>query len=230
MMANNIPPNESSYLEYLPTVFQEVVDGNGYSIGCFLQAFEKILSVGWNDDQNGSHYLGLEEILSNIHRYFNPGPGNTEENRAPNDFLPWLAEWVALDLRDDWKSEAKRRFIQRIVSLYRIRGTKAGLEEMLHTYTNMKVKVHETDTSGTPYSPHHFRVEVYFPTRTDDRYESRARMNRIARAIINQEKPAHTICIDLNIVVQTLQVGKFSTVGFDTMLGTPGKYLNGGDT
>ncbi len=42
---------------------------------------------------------------------------------------------------------------------------------------------------------------------------------RVARAIIDQEKPAHTY-YDLEVEVPTMQIGVYSTVGVNTLLGT----------
>ena len=35
---------------------------------------------------------------------------------APAEFLPWLAGWVALGLRDDWREKDKRQIMRDIVS------------------------------------------------------------------------------------------------------------------
>jgi phage tail-like protein len=230
-MADGIPPTQvSSYLKYLPALFQESDQHATPFIGRFLLAFEKILS-GLGDPEQP----GLEEILDHIHIYFDPGPvqpgqSPDESERAPADFLPWLASWVALSLRQDWDEEEKRRFIGRIVPLYRQRGTKAGLVEILRTYTGMGVEIQEfiqplqvgktstisvdTVIGGGP--PHYFRVKIFLELRSP---EALSRKEQIARAIINQEKPAHTY-YDLQIEIPTMQIGVHSTVGVDTLLGT----------
>ncbi|XZF66229.1 MAG: phage tail protein [Gloeotrichia echinulata DVL01] len=46
-------------------------------------------------------------MIDDIHLYFNP-------QDTPEEFLPWLAGWVSLSLRDDWAVEVKRQFIQQI--------------------------------------------------------------------------------------------------------------------
>jgi phage tail-like protein len=230
-MAVNIPPT-SSYLEYLPAIFQEGADEQGVTyLGRFLLAFEKILS-GLGDPQQP----GLEEIIGRIHTYFDPDPvlpgqSPVETERAPAEFLPWLASWVALSLREDWGEEEKRRFISRIVPLYQQRGTKAGLAEMLRTYTGMGVDIQDfsqpfqvgvTSTVGVDTligggPPHYFSVKMVLTELGDLGF---VRREQIARAIIDQEKPAHTF-YDLRIEFPTMQIGVTSTVGVDTLLGTP---------
>ena len=143
--------------------------------------------------------------------------------------MPWLASWVALILREDWKEEEKRRFISRIVPLYRLRGTKAGLTEMLRTYTDMGVEIREyheplqvgmtstldVDTMIGGGPAHYFLVRMIL-----EQSDLLARKEQIARAIIDQEKPAHTF-YDLEIETPAFQIGVRSEVGVNTMLGTP---------
>lgn len=230
-MDDGVESGVSSYLRHLPAVFQEVAPSVDASfLGRFLLAFEAVLS-GLDEgdvegrvevEVEGAAVVGLDQQLDHIDSYFDP-------DRVPEEFLPWLASWVGLTLRDDWSPDEQRRFLGRVVSLYRRRGTKAGLEEMLRTYTGMGVEIAEfaaalrvgevstvgvdTVIGGGP--PHYFEVRVL----TDERDpEARARVERIARAIIDQERPAHTHYA-LDVETPTMQVGVFSTVGVDTLLG-----------
>ena len=57
------------------------------------------------------------------------------------EFLPWLSGWVALTLRADWSEATQRSFLQQIVPLYRLRGTRDGLQRMLTLYTGQPVEV-----------------------------------------------------------------------------------------
>jgi hypothetical protein len=109
---------------------------------------------------------------------------------------------VALSLRDEWTEETKRQFIRQIVPLYRRRGTKAGLEKILQLYlksSNLpeKVEVFEFDAP-----PHYFQVQVTLPDPDVEKYWRQA---RIAKAIIDQEKPAHTYYA-LKILVPTMRL------------------------
>jgi phage tail-like protein len=213
---------QSKYLNYLPAIYQEpdLDQDQTPFLGRFLLAFEQILS-----GLPGAPELGLEQIIAHIYRYFDPC--TTDE-----DFLPWLANWVSLSLRADWSVEERRRLIRSIVSVYRIRGTKAGLERMLTIYSPdtevqilefthpMQVGVSATvgldSIVGDPV-PHHFFVSMLISNPTFVDFE---RKKQIVRAIIDQEKPAHT-SYDLDIRIKTMQVGVHSTVGVDTLLGTP---------
>ena len=212
----------SSYLEYLPAMFQ-----SDATLGRFLLAFEQILSglppEALADDTNNPYasQLGLEQYLDRIHTYFNPGNPTAKEKPnpeeiAPAEFLPWLASWVALSLRDDWDEDTKRRFISQIVPLYRWRGTKKGLKTLLQLYTQEDVEIYEFDEPI-----HYFQVEMSLSNRQDLQ-----RKEAIARAIIDQEKPAHTF-YSLQLLFPTMQINNTPEsgeegilLGGNTILGT----------
>ena len=212
---------QSTLMQYLPAMYQE-----DSFLSQFLLAFEKVL-LGRRDNPDICP-LGLEEIIGTIHTYFNPGPDNPPEERTPAEFLSWLASWIALTLREDWDENEKRRFLSRIVPLYQKRGTKEGLQDLLHTYTGLKVEIFEflepiqigtcstvgVDTMIGGGPPHYFMVTLYLaPTDLVERKQL------IAEAIIELEKPAHTV-YDLIVIVPTMQIGVHSTVGVDTFLGS----------
>lgn len=193
MTSTNTTP-VSSYLDYLPASMQE-----DPFLGQFLLAFEAILSgVSVKD---GSTPEGFEQTLAKIHTYFSPTSMPTS---TPTEFLPWLAGWVALSLRDDWHEQVKRDFIQQIIPLYQKRGTKDALTQMLKIYLQKQV------TGGTEYVeifefeqiPHYFQVQLRIDNQDLSEYR---RKETIARAIIEQEKPAHTIYA-LQILMPTMRL------------------------
>ena len=203
----NINKSESvsTYQQYLPAILQE-----DKFLGQFLLAFEKILS-GENATSiqaqiipgNEQNPPGLEEIIDNIHLYFNPYDSEQKIYQTPEEFLPWLAGWVALSLRDDWKPEIKRAFIQQIVGLYRLRGTKQGLKKILGLYLESsgfgkKVEVFDRFDNF----PNYFQVQL---TLNDSDPEKYWRQAKIAQAIIDREKPAQTF-YSLKILVPTMRI------------------------
>lgn len=225
----------STYKQYLPAILQEDI-----FVGQFLLAFEKILSgLAGTSGQEKIKIItsgtddppGLEEIIDNIDLYFNP-------QQTPNEFLPWLAGWVALSLRDDWKPEVKRAFIKEIVGLYRLRGTKAGLVKILEIYLEnagftKKVEVYDQFVNF----PHYFQVQL---TLNEPDLEKYWRQAKIAQAIIDREKPAQTF-YSLKILVPTMRIpltrddqqrlivcqqNPDGTYSGNTILGTTSQTLN----
>jgi phage tail-like protein len=174
----------SSYLRHLPAEFERQV-----FLGRFLLAFERILNVG---PPGGPP--ALEEVIDGIDRYFRPRDDDDRSRQAPAEFLPWLAGWLSLTLREDWDEATRRRFLSGIVPLYRKRGTKDGLREMLRLYLgqNTAIAILDDQRPGEfAFDPpaHFFQVHV---TTTDITPEELQIKQRIATAIIDQEKPAHT--------------------------------------
>jgi phage tail-like protein len=249
----------SRLLQYLPALFQQAPDDLGnpqapLPLGRILMAFESILlglpknhSPEWADllQQPGLEEIiggaleqgSSERLLDGIKRYFDPGPDYLPDpgkkvadyNRAPPEFLAWLAGWVALTLRDDWTDDHKRKFIAKAVQLYRLRGTKAGVTEFVQTYTGgppvriteqsseFQIGVHSRigdDTITGGGAPFFFRVRL-----TSSDPLGFQKQKDIVTALIELQKPAHT---GFALEVETLQfqVGVNSRIGVNTLLGT----------
>jgi phage tail-like protein len=89
--SSKYPP--SSLGQYLPAIYR---DREHPFLGRFLLAFEKVL-IGLNDrvefpklgDDVRFPERGIEETI-----------GGVSEAQTPEDFLPWLAGWVALSLSE----------------------------------------------------------------------------------------------------------------------------------
>lgn len=158
----------SRYMHYLPSVFQQVAeDGDDPLISRYLRIFEKMLSG--IDDGEIEGKKGILETLDIISDIFHPGfpflfdaagdtflsPLSSDEKTAFNkyfrqdvgadefmdEFLRWMAGWTALVLKEDWELETKREVIARILPIYRMRGTKTGLEEYLKIYVGKRVTI-----------------------------------------------------------------------------------------
>lgn len=206
----------SGYLHYLPAVHaQEPL------LGRFLLAFEQVLSGLPGND--GDPARGLEEIVAAIPDLFDP-------LQTPREFLDWLAGWVALGLRADWREDQQRTFLANIVSLYRRRGTRQNLIDLLRIYTGLEPEISEgentifqigdhstigVDTQLNGSAPHYFRVAVTIPNPNP---ATLLRQNQIIRALIDLEKPAHT-AYDYHPTHTTMQIGVHSQIGVDTLLG-----------
>jgi phage tail-like protein len=194
---------QSSYLGYLPAIFRQEP-----FLGSFLLAFETVLS---GTDGNP----GLEFAIGHVADYLDPWATGA-------DFLPWLAGWVSLSLRADWDEKTQRSFIQEIVPLYRLRGTLNGLSRMLQLYTGQPVVIYD-DFEDLPFF---FEVQLTLSEADPALLQVK---QQIARAIIDQEKPAHTFYA-LQIAVPTMRLvsearherenAPLLILGTNTLLGT----------
>lgn len=177
----------SSYLDHLPAVFRE-----DPFAGRFLLAFEAVLT-GADDVE------GLEQIIGRVADCLDP-------QTAPEEFLPWLAGWVALSLRADWDADTTRGFISEVVPLYRQRGTLAGLQRMLEIYLRpLGDEVTRDDVTifdEFDQPPHFFEVQLTLSDADPTRLRA---TQEIARAIIDREKPAHTFYA-LNVAIPTMRL------------------------
>lgn len=192
----------STYLNYLPAIFRQ----DAFA-GRFLLAMEAIvggLDASLAAELGTEPVIGLETEIAQVHTLFDPQATRSE-------FLPWLASWVGITLRADWDEETQRAFIQSIVPLYKLRGTKAGLEALLTIYTREPVIV--DDNFSEP--AHYFQVKMTLSDRDKD---SLRRKQQIARVIIDQEKPAHTFYA-LQIAVPTMRLPAHLGTE-ETLLGT----------
>jgi len=202
-MATTFTP--SGLLQYLPAVYSE-----DPFMGQFLLAFEKLL-LGRADAPEGAdsdpdlNPAGLEQIIDGLAKLYDP-------LSTPDEFLPWLSQWTALSLRADMTLEQQRKFIARIINIYKWRGTQANLVKLLGLFLTATPAV-EVLADDPPYF---FRVMITLPRRSADFV---IRQREIAQALIELEKPAHTD-YTLTVNTPTLQIGTFSTVGVDTLLGT----------
>lgn len=196
----------SSLLDDLPAIYREHP-----FLGRFLLAFEKVL-LGRDDgvalpplpDAPRHAPQGLEQTIDGLWQHF-------DAQRAPPEFLPWLAGWAALSLRADLSPAQQRVFVANAIRLYRRRGTPGNLAELLRLFTGREASVHD-DLS----EPHRFRVEINLPTNDA---ELVARQQAIAHALILLEKPAHTQ-YELLLYFPSLEIGK-AEIGKTTLLSAP---------
>ena len=224
-------------MEYLPAIYQEAdATCPKTFLGQLLLVFEKVL-LGIQEEKphakSGTvepsattvNIEGLAEEIARLHQLFDP-------MATPDEFLSWLAGWAALTLRPELSNARKRKLLAHIIPLYRIRGTRKYLEELLLLCVDavamvtdtelpeMQVGVHSTTDSDTYLgggAPYFFRVTLLAPMLSPTQVRVQC---EIARATVELAKPAHT-SYELDVVSPKLQLGISSTVGEDTVLGAP---------
>ena len=174
------------YSRLVPSIFKEARDEASF-MERYLKIFEDIL-----EDEGKKENKQNNEIIPHL---FNP-------DYIREDFLSFLWGSMGLIFRENWDIKTKREIISRIIPLYRIRGTKRGLEEYLKICTGYNVEIIEevkclqigivshvgkdTILGGLP--PYHFIVKVNIPGHDTDFQTKRLMIEEL----IDNEKPIHT--------------------------------------
>ncbi len=163
-----VPQARSSYLDYLPGIYQE----NELSdfLGRFLLIFEHILSP-------------IDRTIENIPYYFDP-------DVAPPEVVTWLGSWLGLALDARWPEERRRDLVKAAPELFRWRGTRRGLAHFLRLYTGVEPEIVEPslrDIANDRARAFRFTVRVRVPR---DLGLSR----QLVQSIIETEKPAFAAC------------------------------------
>lgn len=194
-----------TWLEYLPEVYQTDPAGSSFTQR-FLGIFQSL-------------YDDLDEDIRQAARRFDP-------EVAGGEYLEWLASW--LDVEDGylWPEEKLRTLVRRGMELYRIRGTRRYVAEMVELYTGREPWVVEysqvepflTDTGraallGELYGANPYMVTVILPgsaLESSDAYKALLR-------IIDNARPAW---VEVNLVVLTpyLFLDKYSYLGINSTL------------
>src|SRR6185369_17607623 len=81
-----------------------------------------------------------------------------QDPQTPEEFLPWLAGWLAFNMRADLPAAARRDFIHNLSTLYRGRGTQENLKRVLEYFTGLPSTNSTVTVSGN--EPHTFEVKV----------------------------------------------------------------------
>ena len=171
----------------------------------------------------GDELQRLEYEIDGLHNYLSP-------ERTRENFLPWLASWVALALDETWPERRRRELIRRIVDLYKWRGTIEGIKTFVEIYTGIRPEIIEPFKAGwvigirstigedtkiyePSEDPHSFSVIVNSFEKLSTEQKQKI------MAVVELQKPAHTRVIHFGWAHGFWQVGVRSTVGIDTETG-----------
>lgn len=102
-----------SALDHLPALYSAEEESRW-----FLERFLAILQA---------EHERIDETLADIRRLFDP-------EAVPDEFVDYLASWLALPLEGAWSAEQKRRMLVAAPGFYPRRGTAEGLRRVLQIY------------------------------------------------------------------------------------------------
>lgn len=226
----------SQYLRHLPEIYRPASATDEPFLGQYLKIFEAMLAGRDDALVGGRELAGLDESIARFVEYLDPtltpiDEGSTVDPLLESEFLSYLAGWVALALDENWDLGKKRDWLRTIVSLYKRRGTKAGLTEYLHTFVGNQVTVDEpaggfviaetstvaedTFIAGAP--EYFFRVRIAYAFDTPFDVNEWKNLQVGSRAIVDLEKPAHTY-YTLDARTPGFIVASRSTIAGDTLI------------
>ncbi|MFI8320105.1 phage tail protein [Streptomyces sp. NPDC085529] len=94
----------------------------------------------------------LDEVLAPVLLSMDNLPAHLDPRTAPEDFLDWLAGWVAVTPHEDSPADRRRAAVLGAVDRHRSRGTLHGLAEALRLETG-GAPVAIEESGGTVWSP-----------------------------------------------------------------------------
>lgn len=110
------------YSGYLPAIYRQADADSG-----FLERWLALFRAELGD---------LERLLELMPQRFEPA-------RTPEQLLAWLAGWLAFDLPEHWRAADQRALLLRVHEIYRQRGTRRGLQQMVELYTGVRPQIVE---------------------------------------------------------------------------------------
>ncbi|QEE29658.1 hypothetical protein FTW19_17695 [Terriglobus albidus] len=180
------------FLQNLPEIFHD-----NAQLNAFLRPLEAML-LG-DTAALPTEGPGLREIIQSL-------PQKIDPHRTPDEFLPWLAGWLAVVLPDHLPSNRARMLIARAGQLFAYRGTRKGLTELLEIVTGGTAIVREPEivtlTVGrqsvvgvSTYLgrdlPFYFEVTLTLPGKKTAAAETE-QLEAGLQSMIDLAKPAHT--------------------------------------
>ena len=112
-----------SYLDLLPMAYRRDPE-SALFLEHFLALFEHV-------------FTGIEDRYLEFSRDLNP-------EAAPREVIDWLAALIDLAFDPSWPIERRRALVGEAMSLYRTRGTIAGIERYVEIYTGIRPAIVES--------------------------------------------------------------------------------------
>ncbi len=102
-----------SFVDYLPQMYRGGVDKNTF-LSRFLSVFQSI-------------YVDFGDKIDSTSEILDPKSVSLE-------FLDWLTEWFSIENTYVWGEERLRDLLKKSVEIYKKKGTKKALQEIIETY------------------------------------------------------------------------------------------------
>lgn len=107
----------TSYMDYLPAVYSENEKSKEF-LERFLALFQ-------------TFFLSTENKIDNISSYF-------DVDAVSGEYLQWMAQWLSISYDTNWSEDKLRELIKRAPQLYKKRGTRSGILELVELFLGEK--------------------------------------------------------------------------------------------
>ncbi|MFD5783741.1 phage tail protein [Streptomyces sp. NPDC126933] len=101
----------------------------------------------------GRFLSALDDVLAPILLTLDNLPAHLDPRSAPEDFLDWVAQWVAVEPHGDVPAAARRAAVTEAVARHSRRGTRGGLAEAIRRQTGVEPEIAESGGSGWSPTP-----------------------------------------------------------------------------
>lgn len=197
---------KENWISYLPEIYQEDKKSKNF-LERYLSIFQSI-------------YEDMEEKLNNIAEYFEP-------DLVSGEMLEWLAEWLAIDDIYVWNETQLRFLVKNSIRLYKYRGTRKSISDMVELYIGQKPYIIENyqlesylenDRSANLLHGLYGDTNYQFTVIVPENCVPTTKEYKTLLKIISSAKPAH---VEANLVVLKpyIFLDKYSYLGMNSVLG-----------
>jgi len=141
------------YLRYLPSLFQGEGPVSSRELlttrDSALQRWggglpdKRATEVVVDEDPMRRFLFIFQHVMASITERIDHMVDLTDPLMCDAKFLPWLASWVGFELDESLPVHQQRELVRRAIRLFRTRGTRKGIEEMVRVLTSAPARVNE---------------------------------------------------------------------------------------
>ncbi len=204
----------TSYMEYLPAVYSENQKSKEF-LERFLALFQ-------------TFFLSTEKKIDNISRYF-------DVDAVSGEYLLWIAEWLSISYDTNWSEDKLKKLIKKAPQLYKKRGTRLGISELVELFSGEKPVIVEqfqfkyikdknlVNDLGMLYGEDSFTFHIIL---RPDQIKDKSQLSVLKR-LVEANTPAHTK-VNIVLLQEHMYLGVHTYLEINSRLAVPDLRLDTG--